>query len=126
MTNHLSYYKRHIVITTLTFLPFFAAAQGNLGDLIGKASRWALLLINFLLVLATLVFLWGIIKYISAGGDAAKVKEARSYILWGIIGLAIMASVWAIVKFVQSNVGVGDDSTIPQDIYEQKGGKISI
>jgi hypothetical protein len=96
----------------LVLVPLFMFAQtggsgtesGTLDSLIGKAIEWARLIINLLLVVATLVFLWGIIKYISAGGDAAKVKEARSYILWGLIGLAIMASVWAIVWFINRSI----------------------
>lgn len=94
------------------FLPFAAivlplsVSARTFGDIIKDFNEYALDAINFLLVLATLVFLWGIIKYINAGGDAAKVKEARSYMLWGIIGLAIMAGVWAIVKVLGATFGV--------------------
>src|SRR3989344_2717612 len=94
-----------ILISAFALLPVFAAAQNTIGDTITKFQTWAFLIINFLLVLATLVFLWGIIKYVSAGGDATKIKEARSYILWGLIGLAIMGSVWALVRFLQKSVG---------------------
>lgn len=93
-------------------LPFVAIAlplsvnARTVADIISDFQNYALDAINFLLVLATLVFLWGIIKYINAGGDAAKVKEARSYILWGIIGLAVMGGAWAIVKILGATFGV--------------------
>lgn len=111
---------RFIAVQAMLATPFLVFAQKTVGDLIGDFKNIAYNAINFLLVLATLVFLWGIIKYVSAGGDAAKIKEARSYILWGIIGLAVMGSVWAIVRFLERTVGTeGQPREIPQDIYRQ-------
>mgnify|MGYP007099669111 CR=1 FL=1 len=46
--------------------------------------------------LALVAFLWGVIKYMR-GGDVEKVKEAREFIVWGIIGLFVMISVWGLV-----------------------------
>ena len=106
---------RKLVLVSVVALPLSVSAR-TLGDLIGELKDYALDAINFLLVLATLVFLWGIIKYINAGGDAAKVKEARSYILWGVIGLALMGGIWAIVKLLGETVGVDGEGGegIPQ------------
>lgn len=56
------------------------------------------LLIPFLVLLATVVFLYGIVKYITAGGDEKKLEEAKSLIVWGIIALAIMLTAWGFVK----------------------------
>jgi fumarate reductase subunit D len=98
-------------VSQLAF-PFVVLA--DLSDTITQFQGYALQAINFLLVLATLVFLWGILKYITAGGDAAKVAEARSYIIWGIVGLAVMASVWAIISYLKDTLGIeGGDNTIP-------------
>lgn len=96
---------KKIFIAVMILSPFVAlAASTDFETIIRKTSGWAIGLINLLLIIATLVFLWGVIKYISAGGDAATIKEARSYILWGIIGLAIMGSVWVLVRFLQRSV----------------------
>lgn len=97
--------SRKLMPLLVVALPLLVSAR-TFEDVINDFNNYALTAINFLLVLATLVFLWGIIKYINAGGDAAKVKEARSYILWGIIGLAIMGGVWAIVKVLGATFGV--------------------
>ncbi len=45
-----------------------------------------------------MLFLWGIVKYITAGGDEEKTAEARNMITWGIIFLAIMVAVWGFVN----------------------------
>lgn len=109
--------KNFASATVITLLmPAIVMAQGKtVNVVIDDLTTWALAIVNFLLVLATLVFLWGIIKYITSGGDAAKVKEARSYILWGLIGLAVMGSAWAITRYLQRQfIGVEDTGTIPR------------
>lgn len=106
--------KTAVALGAASQIAFPLLALADLSDTISKWQGYALQGINFLLVLATLVFLWGILKYITAGGDAAKIAEARSYILWGIVGLAVMASVWAIVNYLMEQLGIaGGDNTIP-------------
>lgn len=106
--------KAVTTLGALSQIAFPLAVLADLSDTIAQFQGYALQAINFLLVLATLVFLWGILKYITAGGDAAKIAEARSYILWGIIGLAVMASVWAIINYLKDTLGIGGgDNTIP-------------
>lgn len=68
--------------------------------------------ISVLILVATAVFLWGIVKYITAGGDEEKVKEARSMIIWGIIFLAVIVAVWGFVD-IFNNFFFGE-STIPK------------
>lgn len=55
--------------------------------------------IPFLFVLATVIFIWGVIQYVigGQGGNDAKVEAGKKVMIWGIIGLAIMTSAWAIV-----------------------------
>ncbi len=66
------------------------------GDVFGIVNN----VIVFLMVLATAIFLWGIVKYIMAGGDEEQIKEARYYILWGIIFLGVMVAVWGFVNLL--------------------------
>ena len=53
--------------------------------------------IQLLFVLATVIFIWGVVQYVIAGGSQDKTQAARNVILWGIIGMTIMASAWSIV-----------------------------
>ena len=69
------------------------------------------LLITFFILLATAVFLWGIIKYLTAGGDEEKIKEARRMIIWGIVFLAVMVAVWGFVNIVLDFLGLGNADT---------------
>jgi|SRR3989338_934905 len=54
--------------------------------------------IGMLFVLATVVFLWGVVKYVIAQGDEKKIEDGRSYIIYGLFGLFIMVAMWGIVN----------------------------
>ena len=54
-----------------------------------------------------LYFLMGGITWITAGGDKGKLEEARSKITNGIIGLAIVASAWAVYLLLDYFFGIG-------------------
>jgi hypothetical protein len=60
-------------------------------------------IIVLLFTLAMILFLWGIIKYVIASqGDAGKLENAKNSILYGIIGMFIMASAWGFVTILQN------------------------
>lgn len=62
-------------------------------------------IVEFLFVFAMLIFIWGIVGYIMGGEDPERRKQGQSHILWGVVGMAIMVSVYGIVRFVFSSVG---------------------
>ncbi|OGZ43605.1 MAG: hypothetical protein A3C84_00445 [Candidatus Ryanbacteria bacterium RIFCSPHIGHO2_02_FULL_48_12] len=57
-------------------------------------------IIPFLALLATVLLLYGIVRYVGAGDDESKVEEGRRLIFYGIIGLAVMVTVWAFANIV--------------------------
>lgn len=69
-------------------------------------------LVKLLFVVATLVFLWGVIKYVIAGGggDEKKLAEAKNYIIYGLVGLFVMLAMWGIV-FAVFKTTFGTNST---------------
>ena len=55
-------------------------------------------LIILLFAVATMMFAWGIVQYVLGGqGSDQKMTQAKNAMLWGIIGMFIMASAWGIV-----------------------------
>jgi len=58
-------------------------------------------IISFLLVLATVIFIWGVIQYvIGSRGDEKALENGKRIMIWGIAGLTIMASAWGIVAVI--------------------------
>ncbi len=84
------------------------AALGNIDGLITDIGNIINKVIPILFALALLVFFWGLVRYIFAGPE--KKDEAKSLMIWGIVILFVMASVWGLVRFIGSAVGVTEES----------------
>lgn len=96
----------------------YAAAAGSLGvpqpsgmqidDLGLLISR--LIAIAFVLAgIMTFAFLvWGGIDWLTSGGDKTKTESARNRITAALVGLAIVAASYAIMKLISYFFGVGD------------------
>lgn len=87
-------------------------------DIPGLVADFILVITNYALTLmlgATIImFLWGLAKYIFKGqGSESARSEGRKLMLWGVIGLFVMTSVWALVAVFASFVG-HDKVVIPQ------------
>ena len=65
-------------------------------------------IIPLLVLLATALFLIGVVRYITAGGEEDKIKEARRLIVYGVVALAIIIVVWALVFVVVGAFFGGD------------------
>ena len=63
-------------------------------------------LIPVLIGIAMLVFFWGIIQYILNADSEEKRSTGRQHMMWGIIGLFVMVSVWGIIYLLQDFFGV--------------------
>jgi len=107
-------YVRIITLATSFLVPLLATAQGAFEDVIETLEDSIDIVIIFLFLVATVVFLWGVVRYISAGGDEEKTKEARQMIIWGVIFLAVMVAVWGFVNIVLDFIfGVETSPAIP-------------
>ena len=64
--------------------------------------------------LALLVFIWGLVKFISrVGGDEKAIAEGKSLMVWGLVALFIMASFMGIIAFFSKDLGFGDTIEFP-------------
>lgn len=62
-------------------------------------------IVQLIFALAVLVFVWGVFGYFINGEDADARKTGSYHILWGVVGMAIMVSVYGIIRFVANSVG---------------------
>ena len=60
-------------------------------------------IIGILGIAAVIIIIIGGVQYMTSSGDAGKVKKAKDTILYGVIGLIIVALAFAIVNFVIMN-----------------------
>ena len=92
-------------------LPGLAMAA-TFDTLLINIKGWLNSIIAILFVLVTLYFIWGVIEYVKAGGDDAAVKKGKTHMIYGIIGMAVMAAAWGIVGVLVTSFGVGG-GTVP-------------
>lgn len=60
------------------------------------------ILVPVLIAIAFAVFLWGIFKYFVWGAENESEKaDGRKFAMWGITGLVIIFSTWALVNIVR-------------------------
>jgi hypothetical protein len=68
-------------------------------------------IIPFLIVLAIIYFIWGVIQYVIASDEEAK-KSGRNRIIYGIIGLAVIVGVWGLVNILTKTFGIDKQTDI--------------
>jgi hypothetical protein len=94
--------------------------EGFLGFLTGTV-------IPFLLVIATLMFVWNMTRYFIFGSTKAGNKEkhtasgretARKYALWSIFAFVFIVSLWGIVTIIVNGLGLDNRSIAPDYMCE--------
>jgi hypothetical protein len=101
-----------ISVLALGALPNFAFAQNKLTDkTVGGILQFLTNLISstvipLLFAVAIVVFIWGVIQYITAAGDTEKRNEGLQYIIWGLVGIFVMTAVWGLVSILTETFGV--------------------
>lgn len=70
-------------------------------------------IIPLIFSISVLMFVWGVVQYVINSSDEAKKDKGREFMLWGIIALAVMVSVWGLVSILGNTFGI-DAGVIPQ------------
>ncbi|PIR59496.1 MAG: hypothetical protein COU68_05255 [Candidatus Pacebacteria bacterium CG10_big_fil_rev_8_21_14_0_10_45_6] len=96
---------------TLAAMPLLVGAQ-TVDTALSTIFRILNTIIPILMVIATIAFLWGVIKFV-LGQDAEDKSKGRQFMIYGIIGLAAMVSVWGIVRLLVNTFGVGGAGVPP-------------
>ena len=82
--------------------PMFAFAQvqtSGILNLLNKIQGLIAAIIPILIGLALLAFMWGILQYLFGKKD-----DGKTYMIWGIVALFVMTSVWRLVSIVRSTI----------------------
>ncbi len=103
--------KYTLVGLALLALPFLANAQATVGSLLTLVGTTLSALVPLAIGLAVVLFLFGVIKYVTAGDNEEGRKNGRQLMLWGIVGLFVMVSVWGLVMVLNTTTGIGQGGT---------------
>lgn len=81
-------------------------------DFVGSGTTGIIGAVNLIVVpiiftLAFLSFVYGVVNYFFLHGDQDAMREkGRSFIIWGVIGMAVLFTVWALVRMLLSTFGL--------------------
>ncbi|MHB1316834.1 MAG: hypothetical protein ACYCZW_03180 [Minisyncoccota bacterium] len=107
-----------IIYGAMSLFPVLALAGGpsttlgNVTGFVNQAKAILALLIPMAFGLAIIYFFYGVANYISSAGNPEKAKEGKSIMIYGVIAIAVMASVYGLVTYLQNAVGVTGGGTI--------------
>ena len=63
-------------------------------------------IIPLIFVLAVVVFVWGVVQYVMNADSDESREKGRQFMIWGIIGITVMLSVWGLVKILGGTFGI--------------------
>ena len=91
-----------LAATTGTASGDFTSLDSSIGAIESLINKVVPLIVG----IAGLVFIWGLVSYVTAGGDEEKKKTARDTMVYGIIVLFVMVSVWGLVNILVGTFGL--------------------
>lgn len=105
---------KKVILAALALAPALAFAQslGNLETLVRSIGRLVNLALPIVVGLALLAFFWGLVQFILSQGDESKKTDAKKTMLWGVVALFVMVTVWGLVRFISTSLGIEQNVTI--------------
>lgn len=83
------------------------AYAANVDVLVRRINKFVLNpLIFFLFAAALAYFLYGLVEFISNAGNEDALNKGKQHMLWGIIGMFIMMSVFGIMQLIINTLGI--------------------
>ena len=100
---------KKVIALSIALMPFLASAQSGFTNLAGFFTFSGAFLKSataLMFAAAFFFFLWGVFQFVRAAGDEEARKTGRDHIIYGVIGLAVMASVYGLVNFLTTSAGL--------------------
>lgn len=102
--------KKTLSLAGTFALPALALAA-TFNSIVAQVQDLLNLLIPILITLAVIYFFWGLANYILNAGDTEKKEEGRNIMIWGIVALFVMVSIWGLVGLIGSTFGIQQGGT---------------
>ena len=116
-TSKISKAKKNLLYTIIGVLVILASkvlvvyiqsaltgGSSRANALLGSIRNTLNTIVELLFVLATVYFFWGVISYIGAAGDESKLRDGKRHMIWGIVGMVIMAGAWSLVTILANYI----------------------
>ena len=106
ITKKRKVWKKAVLVLT-SFSPFacFAALTQptNLTEFVNNFIFFINILVPFIMGFGFFGFITGVMKYANAGGDEERLGKAKQLIAYGLVGMLVMFSFWALAKILANS-----------------------
>ncbi len=95
-------------------LPVLVGAQEltNVRTFLLSVGRLIDLALPMVIALALLYFFWGLAKFVLSAGNEVDKDKGRNMMIWGLVALFVMVSVWGLVAFIGRALGVDQGQSL--------------
>ncbi|MDB5194388.1 MAG: seg [Parcubacteria group bacterium] len=106
---------KKIIFLAFMFSPALAFADGfsNFGEVVNYILGFINLLLPLFGGLALLVFILGLVKFISKSGDSGSHKDGKDLMVYGLLALFIMISFLGIITIGEKDLGFTPSNGLP-------------
>jgi len=90
---------------------------------------WNLIISPIILVVFAcgfLLFVYGLVEFLWKLNEGGDNKEGKQHMLWGIVGMLVMISVYGIISLLSNTFGLGVDPNNPGNYNPNTNTNISI
>ena len=94
---------KKLIASIAVLVPSVALAQQpitNVNGLTTKLTSIGNTLIGILISLAVIWIIWEVVQFVIHSSDPAKRSEVGKGILWGVVGLFVILSIWGLVNIL--------------------------
>lgn len=105
--------KTFLGLGILALAPVAAHAQlGNIENIVESIGNLVDLATPIIVGIALLAFFWGLAKFIFSAGDETAKGEGKQIMIWGIVALFVIVSIWGIVRFIGDALDIEEGGSV--------------
>ena len=110
------YYTIVIALAVITPAVSFALLSGT-ASLLTAIGGLMNPIIAGLVGLGVVYFFWGMGQFILHAGDPKAIEEGRSKMIWGVVAIFVMVSIYGIISFLGEATGIKTNSNMNGGTY---------
>jgi Kef-type K+ transport system membrane component KefB len=106
-------FNKMLLLVGAVALPYVTSAAPDLINASGQVKFLLDTIIPIMITVAVIYFFWGLAKYILESEKTDKKEEGRNIMIYGLIALFVMLSVWGLIGAIGATFDIGQGGSVP-------------